>query len=136
MSINTYTDPVFTTELREWIQNDTFVYEGSEYDVDVVQPAWNKGLKTGPNGYVYTAEDRERMSEYGKTLIGEKNPFYGKKHSTESKKLISENRKGKGTKSKSEETKRRMSENMKRRWADVDSRKKLIETNRNQYSNI
>ena len=43
MSTNTYTDPVFTTELREWIQNDTEEYE--DVGVDVYIPAWNKGLK-------------------------------------------------------------------------------------------
>ena len=130
MSTNTYMsttdDPVVTTELWEWVQNDTFVYEGSEYDVDAVFVPWNKGMKTGSNGYVYTDKDRKRMSEIGVNGAGEKKAFYGKKHSVESKKLMSEKRKGKGTGPRSEETKRRNSEAMKRRWADPDSRKKLI----------
>ncbi len=33
-------------------------------------------------------ESKQRMSEFGKTLVGEKNPFYGKHHSEETKKKI------------------------------------------------
>ena len=37
---------------------------------------------------------KERMSEIGKQKTGDKNPFYGKHHSDETKKLISEKHKG------------------------------------------
>ncbi len=90
MSTNTYIDPVFTTELREWIQNDTFVYEGSEYDVDVVLPAWNKGLpkEMQPHyGKTLTEEHKKKCSE---AKMGEKNGFYGKKHSPETQKKMRE----------------------------------------------
>tara|TARA_Y100000780_G_scaffold132785_1_gene119551 strand:- start:274 stop:477 length:204 start_codon:yes stop_codon:yes gene_type:complete len=48
--------------------------------------AWNKG-KTG----VYSEETRRKLSEAGK---GEKNPFYGKSHSEESKEKMSKSSKG------------------------------------------
>ena len=94
MSTNTYIDPVFTTELREWIQNDTFVYEGSKYDIDVVLPAWNKGLPKEMQpfyGKTLTEEHKNKCSESSK---GEKNAFYGKKHSEETKAKWSAKRKG------------------------------------------
>jgi hypothetical protein len=65
MSTNTYIDPVFTTELREWIQNDTEPYIPNESEV----PPWNKGFSMN---------------------VGEENPFYGKKHSPETRKKMRE----------------------------------------------
>ena len=40
--------------------------------------------------YERTPEIRKKYSDYAKGYIGEKNPFYGKKHSEETKKVISE----------------------------------------------
>ena len=65
MSTNTYIDPVFTTELREWIQNDIEPYIPNESEV----PPWNKGFSMN---------------------VGEENPFYGKKHSPETRKKMRE----------------------------------------------
>jgi group I intron endonuclease len=50
----------------------------------------------GISGYKYTEEQRKKMSErrIGK-YVGEKNPFYGRHHSEETKQQISEFRKGK-----------------------------------------
>tara|TARA_Y100000310_G_scaffold8833_1_gene9363 strand:- start:701 stop:1120 length:420 start_codon:yes stop_codon:yes gene_type:complete len=64
-------------------------------------PPWNKGLKgvqescrknkTG----CFSLETRKKMSEStSATQIGEKNPFYGKSHSAETKKKISDANKG------------------------------------------
>ena len=47
MSTNIYPDPVFTTELYEWVQNDTELYVPNE----CILPPWNKGLKTGREPY-------------------------------------------------------------------------------------
>ena len=47
----------------------------------------------------HTKESKEKLANYGKTLLGEKNPFYGKKHSDETKKKISESKKLKSSKS-------------------------------------
>ena len=38
----------------------------------------------------HTEESKRKLSEFGKTLIGARNPFFGKKHSEETKKKISE----------------------------------------------
>ena len=56
------------------------------------------------------------MQEMWNARKGEGNTFYGKKHTDETKRKISENRKGKGTAPKSDETRQRMSENHTRYW--------------------
>ena len=96
MPTNTYTDPVLTTELREWIQNDTEPYVPNECST----PPWNKGFTNWHEG--------------------KDNPFYGKKHSLEARKKIGEKNKGKNTGPRSEEIKKKISEGMKRRWASLD----------------
>lgn len=57
-----------------------------------------------------------------KNVSGIKNPFYGRYHSEETKKKISDANKGKNKGiSKSEETRKRMSENNARYWTGKDS---------------
>lgn len=41
-----------------------------------------------------TSEHRKKLSDFGKTLIGSKNPFYGKKHTKSTKEKISNKKKG------------------------------------------
>ena len=53
----------------------------------------------------------------GRPMQGELNPMYGKKHSDESRELMSQNRKGKGKQPKSAETKRKMAEARRLYWA-------------------
>lgn len=49
----------------------------------------------GTSGKVFSEETRKKMSESKKgEFMGELNPFYGKRHSEESKKKMSESRKG------------------------------------------
>ena len=114
MSTNTYIDPVLTTELREWVQNDTFVYEGSEYDVDVVLPAWNEGISinVGKDNGMYGVEPWIKGRVMGPTP-------------PERLKKISEALKGKPF---SAEHKRKLSENAKRRWksgGNIGKKKKM-----------
>lgn len=45
-------------------------------------------------GFKYSAEHNRKLSEIGKTKIGKLNSFYGKHHSEETRKKISEKRKG------------------------------------------
>ncbi|MDT0160433.1 NUMOD3 domain-containing DNA-binding protein [Bacillus sp. AG4(2022)] len=45
-------------------------------------------------GRKFSDESRKKLSDSKKKLIGEKNPFYGKSHSEETKRIISEKNKG------------------------------------------
>ena len=110
MSTNTYIDPVFTTELREWVQNDTFVYEGSIYDVDVSIPAWNKGLVPGWNKGIPCSEEHKRK------LRGRKHTPEARKKMCEAKRLNPMDR----SYMKTEEYRKACSEAAKRRWASLD----------------
>lgn len=59
-----------------------------------VNHAWKTGLTHGTLGIKFSTERREKMSELNKgKFIGEKNPMFGKHHTVESKKLMSEKRK-------------------------------------------
>jgi len=44
-------------------------------------------------GYKHTPGSKQRMSDLAKTRVGDKNPFYGKIHSAETRKLMSKPRK-------------------------------------------
>jgi hypothetical protein len=72
----------------------------------------NKGRKMDENF-------KQKRKEY---MLGENNPTRGKKRTEEEKKLMSQNRKGKGKQPKSEETKQKMRE----------ARKKYLESRRTQ----
>ena len=86
MSTNTYTDPVLTTELREWVQTDTFVYEGSIHDVGILEPSvWagmhhtseaKKRIAEYRTGKKHPPEVRQKLSDIG---MGKNNSMYGKK---------------------------------------------------------
>ena len=123
MSTNTYTDPVLTTELHEWVQNDTFVYEGSIYDVDVILPAWNKGLPKEMQpwyGKTLTEEHKKKCSE---SSMGEKNGYYGKKHSPEIQEKMREAQANRPA--HTEQQKRLIGEaNSKRVWSE-EAKKKI-----------
>lgn len=70
------------------------------------------------NGHVVSDETKRKLSEATSKRVCEKNPWYGKHHSEESKKKMSESHKGKlkGI-PKSIEHRRKLSEAAKRRWA-------------------
>ena len=105
MSINTYTDPVLTTELREWFENMSWEEYNLSPEDDPQCTQTTSQIVTLK--WKHTPEAIEKIRKYSKTLIGEKNPMYGKKHSEENKKKWSKALKG-GT--LTEEHKRKISE--------------------------
>lgn len=100
-----------------------------QYYIEVFDTLWPNGynLTKGGNGGVPSEETRKKISnslkgkpmseeqkkKMSETLIGEKNPFYGKHHSYETKKKISNSLKGKPSPNKgkpmSEEQKKKLS---------------------------
>lgn len=85
--------------LREmdWIEEFDSFYDGYN-------------MSAGGGQTIFSEEFKQKLSEYHKQLIGEKNPFYGKHHSEESRKKISESHKGKR---RSEETRKKISNTLK-----------------------
>ena len=87
MSNNTYTDPVLTTELREWIQNDT-----EEYYIPEWRP-FSGGWVEEMHRDVFTFKNRKHSPETKKKMsessAGDKNGMYGRKHSPETIRKIS-----------------------------------------------
>lgn len=81
---------------------------------------WNKGKKCEP----LSDETRQKLSN---ALSGEKNPFYGKHHTEESRRKMSE-----AAKNMSDETKRKMSEARKGKHHTEESRKKMCKAQKGE----
>lgn len=73
---------------------------------------------------IYTEETKKKISESHK---GEKNHFFGKTHSKETKEKMSAAKKGKIGRKHSDETKQRMSELAKNRMKTEEGKKQLME---------
>lgn len=73
-------------------------------------PLTRKHLSTAAKGRIITDSVREKLSNIGKEKVGEKNNFYGKQHTAETKRKISRANKGR---KHTEETKRKMAETLK-----------------------
>jgi hypothetical protein len=75
---------------------------------------------------------KEKLSTHGKKLVGDKNPFYGKSHTEETKKKISESRKNKNIGIQHPLYGRPRSEETKKKIRDAKKLKKLnIQNNNN-----
>lgn len=77
----------------------------------------------------FSQEYRERMSKRAKSLIGEKNPFFGKTHTEETRKRISELNKGK---KRTEEFKRKIAESNRNRIVTEETRKRMSKSKRRE----
>ena len=73
-------------------------------------PLTRKHLSSAAKGRIMTDSVREKLSNIAKERVGEKNYFYGKKHTTETKRKISRANKGR---KHTDEEKRKMSEAIK-----------------------
>lgn len=97
------------------------------------------GEKNGMYGKHHSSEARKKMSQNHADIRGEKNPFYGRKHTEESRKLISKNHaKPFLGKNFSEEHKRKLSEALKGRTFSEETIQKMRDARRGKgrYSNL
>jgi len=86
-------------------------------------------------GKIVTEETKKKMSKNHADINGEKNPFFGKRHTPEALKKMSENRKGKNAgekhhyfgKHRSEEVKRKISDKNKGQQHSEEAKKKISE---------
>jgi len=77
----------------------------------------------GMSGYRQSAETRRKISD---AKMGEKNPFWGRRHSIETRKLLSEHHKGMNVgRHLSNETKRKLSEFHRGRKHSEESKRKM-----------
>ena len=97
-----------------------------QYYIKVFKTLWPNGynLTEGGDGCVASEETRRKLSEIRKKLYtsGMKHPMFGKHHSEETKKKISESKKN-----ISEETKKKISEAMKGRQFSDETKRKISE---------
>lgn len=104
---------------------DTFE-EMFQAEMDLIKSAYKIDpfcLNQNCNGAInMTEEIKQKISE---SKIGEKNPFYGRKHSPETRQKMSENRRGKKM---SDETKQKISESKLGQQLSPEHKKKLSES--------
>jgi hypothetical protein len=81
----------------------------------------------------YNLKYGTRPQRYSEAIKGSKHPLYGKHHSEETKRKISEANKGKGTKL-SEETKHKISESRKGKKHTEETKRKIREANKKTWS--
>ena len=91
----------------------------------------NRKISEQLKGRKFSEEHRRKISEHAKLRTGEKNPFYGKHHTDEYKKMMSEKYKGKNAywygKHASEETRKKQSEMRKGHFVSDETKKKMSE---------
>ena len=124
-------------------EDEANFYEGLEIrDNDAMYP-YGYNLEEGGENYTRSEKTKQKMSD---VMKGEKNPFYGKKHSEETRQEISKNhaRFWKGKKRSAEsrrkmaennpmkcpETRRKHAEAMKVRTLSEESRQKIVDAKR------
>lgn len=109
------TEILLETDDKELLKQKA-IYYSELYDV-VKSKQWANIVPEQGDGGDTSMSPAYKDYIKNRDMSGEKNSFYGKKHTEETKRKISEARKGKGTGPKSAETRKKMSENNRRYWA-------------------
>lgn len=99
-SWNKYGEDAFEFEIIEVVYDD-IILGREQYYIDSLEPQYNLCKIAGnTKGRKLSDEQKKLLSDLAKLRIGDKNPYYGKKHSKETIELILNNRKDKPKKSK------------------------------------
>ena len=89
-----FENPDHMYEKEKEIVNEEFVKSPHTYNMKIGgYGGWDHVDNTGR---FFSEETRQKMSSKGKERVGEKNSFWGKKHKSESLKIISETSKARG----------------------------------------
>ena len=123
------------------VQEELIECQSFRLEMELIKTIGRYGLGTGPltnltdggegaSGHITSVETKKKISE---SELGEKHPMFGRHHSEETKRMISESNKGKMSGDKhplfgkhhSEESKKKNSESHKGRIVSVITRKKL-----------
>jgi group I intron endonuclease len=101
LSWNKYGSDNFKFEIIELINDTSLILEREQYYLDNLKPDYNICKIAGNTlGVKLSEEHKKKISDNAKLRIGDKNPFYGKKDTEETKNLMLKNKKGKPVKPK------------------------------------
>lgn len=93
---NKYGEGSFIFEIIEIVENVEIILEREQFYLDTLLPEYNICKIAGNTlGVKLSEEHKKRISDIAKLRIGDKNPFYGKTHSENNKKISSKRMKGK-----------------------------------------
>ncbi len=133
LAIRFYGTECWEFSILEEIDNKELLNEREIFWIDYYN-SFNNGYNSTTGGRKYFNHTEKTKRLIAESHKGENNPFFGKKHSEETKKIISEkgigNKKACGYKH-SEETKKLISENSKKRKGYIvseETKRKLSET--------
>lgn len=138
-SWNKYGEEAFVFEIIEIVTNDT-ILEREQHYIDTLEPHYNLCKIAGnTKGRKLSDKQKKLLSELAKLRVGDKNAFFGKKHSEDTKKASSLRMSGKylGDKSPlygknvSPETKKLMSEAKKGKTSKLKIPIKQLDLNGN-----
>jgi group I intron endonuclease len=123
-SYNKHGKESFVFEVLEEVKDLDTLIEREQHWIDCETPEYNIASIAGSRlGVKHSKETRKKISEARKgKFTGEKNSFYGKKHSKETRKKISEVHRGKIM---SEEAKKKISRASKGKETSVETKRKI-----------